>query len=220
MKINYIDQLEIMIDQNKYQYVEEIEVMKPPPDKPDEKPVKTIERRYTYDFCDILKAYQNLCKASQMIEKKCKFSYSDKLGYLTSLPRDLGYFEMNILLEMPILWKMINSVDEIEDFAHYGILEKYKVDLTLFENEGYLELRPRVISYRRVNRAHNLQMESFDEPILCNRRLSRRHSNTLCQNSYKPKYHDIKKDEGFSRFNKNEKIMAQDMISCVKELTD
>jgi protein-arginine kinase len=53
MKINYIDHLEMLIDQNKVMYVEEIEVMKPPPNKPDEKPVKTIERKYTYDYCNI-----------------------------------------------------------------------------------------------------------------------------------------------------------------------
>lgn len=67
MKINYIDQLEIIIDQTKIMHVEEIEVMKPPKDKPNDKPVKTIERKYTFDYCNILKAYKNLCDASEMI---------------------------------------------------------------------------------------------------------------------------------------------------------
>jgi hypothetical protein len=68
MKINYIDHLEILIDQSKKTYVEEYEVMKPPKDKPDEKPVRTIERKYTFDYCNIFKAYKNLCEAHKMIE--------------------------------------------------------------------------------------------------------------------------------------------------------
>jgi len=41
--------------------------MKPPPDKPDEAPVKTLERKYSYDLCDIFKGFESLCKASNII---------------------------------------------------------------------------------------------------------------------------------------------------------
>lgn len=63
MKINYIDHLEMQIDQTKLMYVEEVEVMKPPPNEPDAKPVKTIERKYTFDYCNIFQAYEDLCSA-------------------------------------------------------------------------------------------------------------------------------------------------------------
>lgn len=57
MKINYIDHLEIIVEQKKITHIEEVEVMKPPKDKPDEKPIKQIERKYTYDLCDIYKGF-------------------------------------------------------------------------------------------------------------------------------------------------------------------
>ncbi len=119
MKLNYVDHLEIVIEQKKITYSEEVEVMKPPPDKPDEAPVKTLERKYSYDLCDIFKGFESLCKASNIIQETTKFSISPQLGYLTSLPRDLGFLEFSVQLEMPFLWKMIKNCAEIDEFAHY-----------------------------------------------------------------------------------------------------
>ena len=42
----------------------------------------------------------------------------------------------------------------------------------------------------------------------------------MSSNSMYPKYYDLKTDKGFNRFKKNEKMLVQNMISCVKELTD
>jgi hypothetical protein len=67
------------------------------------------------------------------------------LGFLTSLPRDLGFFEMSIEIQMPILWKMLKHIyqkKDIEDFAHYNILKKYMVEIELYEDEGWMQLRP------------------------------------------------------------------------------
>lgn len=62
------------------------------------------------------------------MEDSNKFSHSDQLGYLTTLPKDLGYFEMTVVLTfMPNIYKMIKNVKKIEDFAHYEIIEKYQV---------------------------------------------------------------------------------------------
>jgi hypothetical protein len=96
MKINYVDHLEIVIEQKKKTYVEEVVVKKPPKDRPDKEPVETLERRYTYDLCDIFEGFDSLCRASKIIEDTAKFSKSDKLGFLTSLPRDLGFFELSV----------------------------------------------------------------------------------------------------------------------------
>lgn len=112
-------------------YTEEIEVMKPPANDPNGKKMKFLERRYTFDYCDIFKAYQNLCEASALIEETCEFSKSKSLGFLTSLPRDLGYFELEVDLHMPILYKMLKNLKDIEDFAHHNILKKYMVEVEL-----------------------------------------------------------------------------------------
>ena len=72
---------------------------------------------------------------------------------------------MNIQLEMPILYKMIKHVSQIEDFAHYDILEKYEVDIEISEQDGKLQIKPRVINKRRVHRAHNLKLDCMDEPF-------------------------------------------------------
>ena len=62
MKINYVDHLEIIIDQKKITHVEEKEVEKPPDkNSTDGKPIKTIERIYSFNFCDIFEGYNKLC---------------------------------------------------------------------------------------------------------------------------------------------------------------
>lgn len=156
MKINYIDHLEIIVEQYKITHVEEVEVMKPPPNNPDGKPVKSIERKFTFDYVDIFKAFNNICEASKVIEQFSKFAKSESLGFLTSLPGDLGFFEMSVNLKMPNIWKMIkhcNEKKDIEDFTHYNILKKYMVQVHLFDYEGWMQIRPIVINQTRAYRA-------------------------------------------------------------------
>lgn len=222
MKINYVDHLEILIDQKKITHIEEIEIEKPPDkNSTDGKPTKAIERRYTYDFCNIYEGYKKLCEVTALIEKTCKFSQSEQLGFLTTLPRDLGFFEMNIGLNMPILYKMMSNSGEPENFAHFKILESYQVDMILSDKDGYMEIRPKDINHKKVKRAHNLKLDSFEEPFLSpNKSFGMRYGNTKSSRLMYPNYYDLKTDKRFNRFNKNEKRMVQDVISCVKELTD
>jgi hypothetical protein len=72
---------------------------------------------------------------------------------------------MNVVIVVPTLWKMMKACNQIEDFAHFNVLEKYKADVALLENEGYIEIKPRVLSYKRVHRAHNLKLDCMDEPF-------------------------------------------------------
>ena len=79
-----------------------------------------------------------------------------------------------------------------------------------------MEIKPKVIDHKKVQRPYNLKLDSFEEPFLCPKKPGgKRHGNTTY-----PKYFDLKTDKGFNRFKKNEKMMVQDMMSCVKELTD
>ena len=93
MKINYIDQLEIDLKQ-RLKFKEK----------------KGDERREIESFCDIFKVYQKLCILLYSIESKRKFLYSDKLGYLTSLPKDLGAFDLVVCLRTPILHAIIENL--------------------------------------------------------------------------------------------------------------
>jgi hypothetical protein len=52
-----------------------------------------------------------MCKAHAQIEKVCKFSKTEELGYVTSLPKDLGFFELEIVLEIPTLYDMLKHSD-------------------------------------------------------------------------------------------------------------
>lgn len=61
---------------------------------------------------------------------------------------------------------MIDAVDQIEDFAHYDVLDKYKIDVEL-KSDSLMEIKPRVLSYKRVNRAHNRKLDCMDEPFMC-----------------------------------------------------
>lgn len=38
--------------------------------------------------------------------------------------------------------KHIYQKKDIEDFAHYNILKKYMVEIELYEDEGWMQLRP------------------------------------------------------------------------------
>ena len=57
---------------------------------------------------------------------------------------------MTVVLEMPFIYKMIKNSKEVEDFTHNCILEKYKVEVKLFEKEGMVEIKPKIIDQRKV----------------------------------------------------------------------
>jgi hypothetical protein len=63
---------------------------------------------------------------------------------------------MEIDLQMPILYKMLNSIKDIEDFAHYNILKKYMVKVDLYDQNGLMRIKPQVINLTNVTRAHKM----------------------------------------------------------------
>jgi arginine kinase len=62
----------------------------------------------------ILEVFSRLCRAATEIEKICKFSHDEHLGYITSCPTNLGTaLRASVHIKLPCLAKNKDKFDEI-----------------------------------------------------------------------------------------------------------
>ena len=77
-----------------------------------------------YVNCDIASQFKQFCAAHQALEAGfAKFARHEAFGYLTTLPKDLGFFELKVELEIPKITYMLKK----SDARVLDILKKYKI---------------------------------------------------------------------------------------------
>jgi creatine kinase/arginine kinase len=65
---------------------------------------------------DILEVFSRLSTAAGLIEKECKFSHDDHLGYITSCPTNLGTaMRASVHIKLPKLMKQKEKFNAIAD---------------------------------------------------------------------------------------------------------
>ena len=63
-----------------------------------------------------MEVFDRLCRAATEIEKICKFSHDDHLGYITSCPTNLGTaLRASVHIKLPKLMKQKEKFNEIAD---------------------------------------------------------------------------------------------------------
>ena len=71
---------------------------------------------------DIDKCYNNLISFTDKLEEKLKFSYSDKYGYITSCPSNVGAaMRVSVMLHLPALARLGLLPKIIDEATSFGI---------------------------------------------------------------------------------------------------